>query len=335
MVSERNVLEDVVFHEPSPTDLLLLASSSSLEDMTTELNIEVVYSRWSREKKQQLSSVANSSDEGGGDDGRRRQRGCKTASPKVKAKATAVSSRSEESPATGTSSVTTIKTKKKIKIGSSQVISLSKKKKVLKQLLLSPDSSTATHAAALSELSSSLSGTMLMRECKVRARLLAIPPQILPTSASTNEEATAGGVNGSNKPLLPFQIAKSLQRRGLPRVCVKYAEIVPPRREVVVELLQNGADKTHVAPPTPGKKRAPAKAAKAERKAPQVGNGGRGMDYFRSGGALLDALIPLRPDYLGQNNPFHLGNTETLRKARNLLCNRQDSCPNIPTILFL
>jgi len=39
--------------------------------------------------------------------------------------------------------------------------------------------------------------------------------------------------------------------------------------------------------------------------------------------SLLDALIPVKLDYYGDNNPFQLGSIEEQRAARNLICNRK------------
>ncbi len=163
---------------------------------------------------------------------------------------------------------------------------------------------------------------MVLKECNVRARLLDIPPQIL-------EQTTAVVAKPPSSPLLPYQIARSLCRRGLPQVCVKYARIVPPPREAVLELLEQqqqavSADKGIALKKRPGGPRshpAVAKGAKTERK---TGAGLVSCPVRKvEGGSGLEALIPVRRDYLGVNNPFHMGSTEALRKARGLICNRE------------
>jgi len=208
--------------------------------------------------------------------------------------------------------VSTSKRKRKSKTEASQQISFSKKSKIAAAAALDNKGCTASDdllaVPAADVPSSSLCGTMVLRECKVRARLLDIPPQIL-------EQTTV------KRSLLPYQIAKSLYRRGLPQVCVKYAKIVPPPRETVLELLQAAGDKHAAAAAAGERKKRPvaAKLVKFERKAGAgMVNGARKVEC---GG--LERLIPVRSDFLGRNNPFHTGSTEAPRKGKGLYHSRK------------
>lgn len=312
LVSERNVLEDVVFLKQRAGD-----DAAAALDLTAELNIEVVYSRRPKGRRSPLqTSILGGSN--GDSCGIRRRWQSRKMSPTTTVKTGTTSAANPlTAPDPATSSITK---KKNNKTGPSHVISLPTKKKsaAVKRSQLLDSLVAKVTAIADPSSSSGVSNTMLLRECNVRARLLAIPPQILEgttsSTASSDVERSAAAALYP-KPLLPFHIAKSLQRRGLPRVCVKYAEIVPPKRETVLELLRDvkltvgkkrpSLPRSH--PPSP-------KVAKTERK--------------NLGGTVLEALIPVREDYLGRNNPFHLGSTEERRKARSSICNREDSRRN-------
>jgi hypothetical protein len=235
------------------------AAASPLIDLSTEVDIEAVYSQW--RSRQQISSPAVSSDDMAAEGGAQikyspyRRRGHQAGSDCSAGVAAAYvselfpSAKVIASSSKSSSCVLVRKNKKnKCKTGSSHVISLSNKKKI-KTVAAKAAKKRAKHfSGAHTAVLSQISASMFMRECKVRAQLLAIPPQILEgtLTAGTSSTGITGGSSGDEtapaataKPLLPFQIAKNLQERGLPRVCVKYAEIVPPRRETVLELLQS------------------------------------------------------------------------------------------------
>jgi len=94
---------------------------------------------------------------------------------------------------------------------------------------------------------------------------------------------------------LPFQIAKDLYAQGFPKVCVKFASIVPPRKQEVETILVKKSRKKKrqkTRPPSTGTV-----------KRPQNGS--------------LEALIPTKLDYLGSNNPFDSGRCSKMESRRN------------------
>ena len=113
---------------------------------------------------------------------------------------------------------------------------------------------------------------------------------------------------------LPFEIAKILHRRGYPKVAMKFASIIPPKRDVVVQ-----PPNQHETPPDQKHKK---KRSKKENlgKDSSIVQVNRVDDSVKNS---LSSLIPERPDYFGDNNPFHLGSVEEQREARKVLCNRQ------------
>jgi hypothetical protein len=335
LVSERNVLDDVVFVSPEGGDGDGCDGGDG--DLTEELNIEVDYSRWiqrmkEREQQQQLyqqhqqlhhqQQLSFSSEEDSNE--KKRSRSCKASTTRLEFETKELTNNATASTSSGS------KKRGKSKTETSHVISSGKKRKLnvgaagAKGCPASLDLLPATKKVCgdTNNLVDS-SNFVVLKECNVRARLLDIPPQIL-------EQTTAVA---KPSPLLPYQIARSLCRRGLPQVCVKYARIVPPPREAVLELLEQqqqavaAADKGGIADKKrPGGSRSHPAVAKAtkttERK---TGAGGLVSCPARKveGGNGLEALIPVRRDYLGMNNPFHMGSTEALRKARGLICNRE------------
>jgi hypothetical protein len=327
------VLDDVVFVSPEGGDGD--GDGGGDGDLTEELNIEVDYSRWMQRRKereqqqqqlhhqqQQLQQLHHqqqlsfSSEEDSNE--KKRSRSCEASTTRPEFETKELTNNATASTSSGS------KKRGKSKTETSHVISSGKKRKLnvgaagAKGCPLDLLPATTKVGAGTNNMVES-SNFVVLKECNVRARLLDIPPQIL--------EQTAAVAKPSSSPLLPYQIARSLCRRGLPQVCVKYARIVPPPREAVLELLeqqQQAADKGGIA----GKKRpggprshpAVVRAAKTERKtaASLVSCPERRVE-----GNGLEALIPVRRDYLGMNNPFHMGSTEALRKARGLICNRE------------
>jgi hypothetical protein len=337
LVSERNVLDDVVFVSPKSGDGVGDGDGDGGDDgdLTEELNLEVDYSRWmqrvkereqqqqqqhqQQQQQQQLQHQQQLSFSSEEDSNKKRSRSCEasTTRPEFETKeltnnATATSSGSRK--------------RGKSKTETSHVISSGKKRKLnggvagAKGCPASEDLLPATKVGASTIDRVDSSNFVVLKECNVRARLLDIPPQIL--------EQTTAVAKPSSSPLLPYQIARSLCRRGLPQVCVKYARIVPPPREAVLELLEHqqqaAADKGMSGKKRPGGPRshpAVAKAAKTTERKTATGLVSCPVRKVEGNG--LEALIPVRRDYLGMNNPFHMGSTEALRKARGLICNRE------------
>ena len=111
---------------------------------------------------------------------------------------------------------------------------------------------------------------------------------------------------------LPFEIARDLHKKGYPKVAMKFASIVPPRRDVVQ------AQKEECSPELKTKKKKSKKESKKEKdpmKEP--------LQEPVINRKVLDCLIPEKPDFLGENNPFQLGSVEAQRKARKMICNRK------------
>jgi hypothetical protein len=307
LVSERNVLDDVVFVSPEGGD-------GDGGDLTEELNIEVDYSRWMQrmndreqqlyQQQQQLHQQQQLSFSSEEDSNKKRSRSCDASTTRLEFETKELTNNATASTSSGS------KKRGKSKTETSHVISSGKKRKL----------NVGAAGASTNDLLDS-SNFVVLKECNVRARLLDIPPQIL--------EQTTAVAKPPSSPLLPYQIARSLCRRGLPQVCVKYARIVPPPREAVLELLEQqaaSADKGIAGKKRPGGPRshpAVAKAAKTTERKTGAGLVSCPARKVVEGGSGLEALIPVRRDYLGMNNPFHMGSTEALRKARGLICNRK------------
>ena len=87
--------------------------------------------------------------------------------------------------------------------------------------------------------------------------------------------------------LLPYEISKLLHQKGYPKVAMKFASIIPPKRSDVPKCVQT----------------------KDIRKTNKRRKGGS----TTFGKSLLGSLIPSLPSYTGRNNPFHLSSsTESL-----------------------
>ncbi|XP_023332246.1 uncharacterized protein LOC111704274 isoform X2 [Eurytemora carolleeae] len=176
---------------------------------------------------------------------------------------------------------------------------------------------------------------------------------------------------------LPFQIARELHEKGFPKVCVKFASIVPPRKEEIDAVIlekcpkrkyrkrekceqgENKNEKDLISAKMRFKEQksrwreererlteekvwlqAGKESPKFSTNAGSVESNGLKADIngcvaeslvnginpeLKPGedARLLDSLIPAKQFYGGRNNPFHLGCSERLRQARNILCNRK------------
>ena len=111
--------------------------------------------------------------------------------------------------------------------------------------------------------------------------------------------------------MLPHQISKMLHNRGYPKVAMKFASIIPAKPEAVSSILVDVQEKKtkQSSPKKKSKKEGPAKEKSSEE--------------TKSTTNSLSSLIPVRADYLGDNNPFHLGSVEEQRQARKIICNRK------------
>jgi hypothetical protein len=119
--------------------------------------------------------------------------------------------------------------------------------------------------------------------------------QVLPSKPDARTEP---------KPL-PIEISKILHQRGYPKVAMKFASVIPPKRcDVLVAL---NAKET--------KEETKTKSSKKKK--------GANVDVAEKNIHILDQLIPVQQNYDGVRNPFNLGCSEVQRAARNLLCNRR------------
>ena len=113
----------------------------------------------------------------------------------------------------------------------------------------------------------------------------------------------------TRKPL-PFEISESLYRQGYPKVAVKFASVIPLRKE------------SFDAATSEAKKKEEAKPKKKKTHSEPKQEAVQKIDV-PDGVNLLDAMIPAPNNYLGPNNPFNMGSVEQQRQARNLICNRR------------
>ena len=174
-----------------------------------------------------------------------------------------------------------------------------------------------------SNASHTISDSKLLKVAKVEFRPLKLPQEILndrcrnvtenkklppckrPAPKSSRTKKKPSSARG--KPL-PFEIARDLHKKGYPKVAMKFATIVPPKRDVVQQALK---EETCTEQKTKKKKTKKEKEPPREPPAePIVKN-------------VLESLIPEKPDFLGENNPFQLGSVEEQRKARQMICNRK------------
>ena len=109
---------------------------------------------------------------------------------------------------------------------------------------------------------------------------------------------------------LPFEIARDLHKKGYPKVAMKFAAIVPPKIEVVKKVL-----KEEMCTEQKSKK----KKSKKEKEPVKEDVPDPQLNITN----VLESLIPEKPNFLGENNPFQLGSVEEQRKARQMICNRK------------
>ena len=157
------------------------------------------------------------------------------------------------------------------------------------------------------------------KSCKVKFKCLKLPEEFkeLLTEKYETKVEEENVMKVVEKKPLPYEISKTLHERGYPKVAMKFATILPPKKEEVVQALKAEQHK-------PRKKKGPKnKRAFDNRIHLEHYVERKGSNSELSESKLLDALIPIKLDYFGRNNPFRLGSTEEQRAARNLICNRK------------
>lgn len=170
---------------------------------------------------------------------------------------------------------------------------------------------------------------LLRKTAKVEFKPLKLPKEILsvtkksksnhkklPAKKNVKEDtkAEAPAPVPPKKPL-PYEIARMLHKRGYPKVAMKFASIIPPKREAIQ--LENVEEIDNLKEGKSKKKKAKKEVSPAE---PEPSTKNEITDASSSN---LNTLIPMKPNFLGDNNPFHLGSSEETRAARNFLCNRK------------
>ena len=148
---------------------------------------------------------------------------------------------------------------------------------------------------------------ILNERCRNLTEEKKLPPCKKRGGKSKPSKAKAAS-SASVKPL-PFEIARDLHRKGYPKVAMKFATIIPPKSDVVQQVLKEEScseQKTK-------KKKAKKDKEPAREPEPQA-------TITRN---VLESLIPEKPNFIGENNPFQLGSVEVQRKARQIICNRK------------
>ena len=145
------------------------------------------------------------------------------------------------------------------------------------------------------------------KSCNVKFKCLKLPEELKELLTENYESKLE-----VKKPL-PYEISKSLHERGYPKVAMKFATIIPPKKAIVVEALKPEQHKSK-------KKRGP-KSKKTLNNHIPGSEEEKESSLDRSESKILDSLIPVKLDYYGVNNPFKLGSIEEQRAARNLICN--------------
>jgi len=125
---------------------------------------------------------------------------------------------------------------------------------------------------------------------------------------------------------LPLDISHRLYKKGFPRICVKFASVVPTRKAEVEKALKSESKpakkrrlKRKPPPPSPPN----GLSSTGELIQPPKRLNTDAVPKCSGDGFILDSLIPTRTSFFGTNNPFKLGCTESLRQARSVLCNRK------------
>jgi len=154
-----------------------------------------------------------------------------------------------------------------------------------------------------------------VRSCKVKFKSLKLPKEFL-TESCQKVQLKQSDEYAEEKKLLPYEISKSLHQKGYPKVAMKFATIIPPKKSVVVKAIEVDHK--------PKKKRGPKIKKVEENPIPySVTENEHESKPDIVDTNVLDCLIPVRLDYMGENNPFKLGSVEEQRAARNLICNRK------------
>lgn len=170
---------------------------------------------------------------------------------------------------------------------------------------------------------------LLRKTAKVEFKPLKLPKEILsvtkksksnnkklPAKRNVKEDTKAKAPAPDPPKPLPYEIARILHKKGYPKVAMKFASIIPPKREAIQ--LENVEESDNNLKEGKSKKKKAKKEVSPVDSEPSTHNGI--SDALSSN---LDSLIPKKPNFVGDNNPFHLGSTEETRAARNFLCNRK------------
>ena len=94
--------------------------------------------------------------------------------------------------------------------------------------------------------------------------------------------------------LLPYEISKILHQKGYPKVAMKFASIIPPKKSEVLKSVQT----------------------KDIRKTTKKKKGG----ITSLGKSVLDSMIPALPSYKGRDNPFNPSALDNLKASERLSC---------------
>ena len=193
---------------------------------------------------------------------------------------------------------------------------------------VSNKSSSSSHQISAQEEHNKL----LKKTAKVEFKPLKLPKEILSvtkksvskTSTKKQLPSAKKNVKEDTKPSkptpkpLPYEIARMLHKKGYPKVAMKFASIIPPKREAIQ--LEHVEESDNL-------KESKSKKKKAKKEVSSSADSDSSSTHNGTSDALksqnLDSLIPEKPNFLGDNNPFHLGSAEETRAARNFLCNRK------------
>ena len=166
-----------------------------------------------------------------------------------------------------------------------------------------PSPSTQVNGCSLQEISLKNSQCLKNKSCNVKFKCLKLPEEL---KELLTENCKRKKIEEKKQQL--SDISKLLCERGYSKVAMKYASIIPPKKAVVVEALK----------PKCQKKRRPKSKKTLNNHIPGI------VEKCSLDGSelkVLDALIPVKLNYYGENNPFKLGSIEKQRAVRNLICN--------------
>jgi len=189
-----------------------------------------------------------------------------------------------------------------------------KKSKIKKKLTVKTANKKSTqNISCPSQLIShkNIQKSLKNKSCKVKFKCLKLPEELKELLTENYESKV------EDKKPLPYEISKTLHEKGYPKVAMKFATIIPPKKEVVVQALKADHQKSK-------KKRGPKSKKTLDNHIHHENHTEeKESSSDTSESSLLDALIPVKLDYCGENNPFKLGSFEEQRAARNLICNRK------------